>query len=76
MAKSEMVEITIDIPESLREKLKKNRINMALALARAVKQIEEENEMTDWSVKLQHASRKGRLIQLKKKDYYELFLQF
>ena len=62
-----MVEITIDIPESLREKLKKEKINFAMVLARAIKQIEEERDMTDWSVKLQHASRKGRFDELKKK---------
>lgn len=62
-----MAEITIEIPESLKEKLKKERINLAIVLARVIKQIEEENEMTDWSVKLQHASRKGRFEQLKKK---------
>ncbi len=59
-----MVEITIEIPDSIREKLKK--IQLSKVIARAIKQLEEENEMTDWSVKLQHASRKGRFEQLKK----------
>lgn len=62
-----MAEISIEIPDSVKEKLKRNKINLAIVLTRAIKQIEEENEMTDWSVKLQHASRKGRFEELKKK---------
>lgn len=62
-----MVEITIEIPESLKERLRKERINWAVVIARVVKQLEEEKEMIDWSVKLQHASRKGRFDELKKK---------
>lgn len=62
-----MAEITIEIPEALKEKLRKERINLAMVLARVIKQLEEEKEMTDWSVKLQHASRKGRFDELKKK---------
>ena len=62
-----MVEITIEIPESLKERLKKERINWAAVITRVIKQLEEEREMIDWSVKLQHASRKGRFNELKKK---------
>ena len=61
-----MAEITIEIPESLKEKLKKERINWTIVISRVIKQLEEERDMTDWSVKLQHASRKGRFNQLRK----------
>lgn len=60
-----MAEIVVEIPDSLKEKLKK--IQLSKVIARVVKQIEEENEMTEWSLKLQHASRKGRFEELKKK---------
>ena len=62
-----MAEITIKIPESLKEKLKNERISWSVVIARVIKQLEEEKEMIDWSVKLQHASRKGRFDELKKK---------
>jgi len=62
-----MVEITIEIPESLKERLRKERINWAAVIDRVVKQLEEEKEMIDWSVKLQHASRRGRFDELKRK---------
>nr|QBM01181.1 hypothetical protein [uncultured archaeon] len=62
-----MVEITIEISESLKERLRKERINWAVVIDRVVKQLEEEKEMIDWSVKLQHASRRGRFNELKKK---------
>ncbi len=62
-----MVEIKIEIPESLKERLMKEKINWAVVIARVVKQLEEEKEMIDWSVRLQHASRKGRFDELKKK---------
>ena len=64
-----MVEFTINIPESMKEKLERDKINLALIISRVVKQIEEEREMIDWSVKLQHASRRGRFDELKRKGY-------
>ena len=48
-----MVEITINLPESVKERIERNKINLAIVVARVIKQLEEENEMTDWSVKLQ-----------------------
>ena len=59
-----MVEITINLPESVKERIERNKINLAIVVARVIKQLEEENEMTDWSVKLQHASRRGRFDEL------------
>ena len=43
-----MVEIIIEIPESLKERLKNKRIDWALVVSRVIKQLEEENDMTDW----------------------------
>ena len=62
-----MAEITIEIPESLKEKLKKEGINLAIVISRVIKQLEEERDMIDLSVKLEHTSRKGRFNELGKK---------
>ncbi len=64
-----MVNVTINIPESIKEKIDKDNINIALVVSRLVKQIEEERDMTDWSVKLQRTSRRGRFDELKRKGY-------
>ncbi len=64
-----MAEITIRLPESVKQKIERNKINLALVITRVIKQLEEENEMIDWSVKLQRASRKGRLDELKRKGF-------
>ena len=64
-----MVELTINVPEFVKEKLERDKTNLALIISRLVKQVEEEREMIDWSVKLQHASRRGRFDELKRKGY-------
>lgn len=77
-----MVSITLSVPEKVRELMKQYpEINWsglirryiehkAIQLAKFEKfkeQLEKEQEITDWSVKLQRASRTGRLEVLKKK---------
>jgi len=62
-----MAELKIEIPEKLEKDIKDSGINVSILVERIAKQLEEEKEMTDWSVKLQRASRRGRLDALKKK---------
>ncbi len=61
-----MAEIHIEISDELNEKMKHSKIAIALLVKRLVKHLEEEQEMTDWSVKLQRAGRKGRYEELKR----------
>ncbi|PKP57152.1 MAG: hypothetical protein CVT88_09290 [Candidatus Altiarchaeales archaeon HGW-Altiarchaeales-1] len=63
-----MAELLIKIPDALEEEIEKSDIDVSILLKRFVKQLEEEKEMTDWSVKLQRASRRGRFEELKKKE--------
>lgn len=62
-----MAELKIKIPDELDKEIKESNIDMSILVKRLVKQLEEEKEMVDWSVKLQRASRKGRFDELKKK---------
>lgn len=62
-----MAEIKIQIPDELKEEMQRSGIEMSLLVKMLLKQLIEEKEMTDWSVKLQRASRKGRLEELKKR---------
>ncbi len=61
-----MAELKIEIPDELNQ-IKESGIDMSILVKRLVKQLEEEKEMIDWSVKLQRASRRGRFDELKKK---------
>lgn len=77
-----MVSITVSVPEDVRELMKKfPEMNWSgfvkksiIEKARSLEKLEEmkrltvkEKQVTDWSVKLQRASRSGRLEELKKK---------
>ncbi|MBI2107959.1 hypothetical protein HYU10_01375 [Candidatus Woesearchaeota archaeon] len=62
-----MPELKIKISDKLDKELKESGIDTSILVDRLVKQIEEEKGMTDWSVKLQHAGRKGRLEELRRK---------
>jgi len=62
-----MAEICIEIPDELKEKMERSNIATALLVRRLIKHLEEEQEMVDWSVKLQRAGRKGRFDELKRK---------
>jgi len=62
-----MAELKLKIPDSLEREIKDSKVDVSLLVKRLVKHLEEEKEMTDWSVKLQHASRNGRFDELKKK---------
>ena len=62
-----MAELKIEIPDELDKEIKESNIDVSVLVKRLVKQLEEEKEMIDWSVKLQRASRKGRFDELKKK---------
>jgi len=62
-----MAELKVEIPDELNKEIKESGVNMSILVKRLVKQLEEEKEMTDWSVKLQRASRKGRFDELKRK---------
>ncbi len=61
-----MSEIKIEIPEELKRKIE-TKIGLTLLVKRLVKHLEEEQEMIDWSVKLQRTARKGRYRKLKEK---------
>ncbi len=77
-----MVSITMSVPEDVRELMKKfPEMNWSGFVRKTIeekaRQLEElenlkkhwkqEQEIADWAVKLQHASREGRLDALKKK---------
>ena len=62
-----MAELRINVSDEIREKVQRENINVSALVKRLVKQIEEEKEMIDWSVKLQKSSRKGRFDELKKR---------
>ncbi len=77
-----MVSITLSVPENTREQMKEfDEVNWSGLIRKFIeskvkqlakfeefkKQFEEEQEITDWSVKLQRASRNGRLGTLKNK---------
>jgi hypothetical protein len=62
-----MAEIVVKIPEELKEEIEESGVDLSFLVKRLVKQLEEEREMIDWSVKLQRASRRGRFDELKKK---------
>lgn len=77
-----MSELKVEIPEEVGEKMKRFReINWSGFVEKAIEQkvdelerieemlreLEKEQEIIDWSVKLQRASRRGRFEQLKKK---------
>ena len=77
-----MVSITLSVPEETRKLMKKfPEMNWSGFVRKSIEQktkllaemedmksrLKEEKEAVDWSVKLQHASRSGRLDELKKK---------
>ena len=62
-----MAELKLKIHDALEKEIKESNVDMPILIHRLIKQLEEEKEMTDWSVKLQRASRKGRFDALKKK---------
>lgn len=77
-----MVSITVSVPEETRKLMKEHEeMNWSGFVKKAIKQkaeqlrkieglkrqLEEEQDVVDWSVKLQRASRSGRLEALKKK---------
>lgn len=62
-----MAELRLKMPKELKEEIEKSEIDLSFLVRRLVKQLEEEREMIDWSVKLQRASRHGRFDELKKK---------
>lgn len=62
-----MAELKVEIPDRLNKEIRESGLDMSILVKRLVKQLEEEKEMIDWSVKLQRASRRGRFDELKKK---------
>lgn len=77
-----MVSITLSVPENTREQMKEfDEVNWSGLIRKFIeskvkqlakfnefkKQFEDEQEINDWSVKLQRASRNGRLDTLKSK---------
>jgi hypothetical protein len=77
-----MVSITLSVPVETREKMKEfSEVNWSGFVRKAIeekaialekleclkKELDKEKENDDWAVKLQRASRKGRLEELRKK---------
>ena len=62
-----MAEICIKISDELEEKMKRSKIATAMLIRGLIKHLDEEQEMIDWSVKLQRSGRKGRYDELKRK---------
>ena len=78
----EMGELKVGIPAEVEKKMKRfleinwsgfvekaieQKIDKLERMEEMLKELEKEQEIIDWSVKLQRASRKGRFEQLKKK---------
>jgi len=63
----EEIIIKLEVPNELKEELKRSNIDLSILIKRFAKQLLEEKEMIDWSVKLQRTSRSGRFEELKKK---------
>ena len=79
---TEMGELKVGIPAEVEKKMKRfleinwsgfvekaieQKIDKLERMEEMLKELEKEQEIIDWSVKLQRASRKGRFEQLKKK---------
>lgn len=77
-----MVSVTLSIPEEVKHKMEKfSEVNWSGFVRKSIegkvkeltrfeelkKELEAEQDFVDWSVKLQRASRSGRLDALKKK---------
>ena len=77
-----MVSITVSVPAKTRQLMRRfpemnwsgfvrksveEKVQKLAKLEQLKKELEAEQEITDWSVKLQRASRSGRLEELKKK---------
>lgn len=77
-----MVSITVSVPDKTKKLMKEfpemnwsgfvkksiiEKAERLVKLEELKKEIEDEQDITDWSVKLQRASRSGRLDALKKK---------
>lgn len=74
-----MVSITLSVPEEVKQKMEKHEeINWSGFVRKCILEktneldalqnwLKEEKEISDWAVKLQHASRKGRFEELKRK---------
>jgi len=62
-----MAQLSINISDELKEKMQRRGIGVNVLVERLIKQLEEEKEMIDWSVKLQRSSRKGRFDELKRR---------
>ena len=77
-----MVSITLAVPEQVKKRMEHfNEINWSGFVRKVIvektdalteketlmKQLKEEEEISDWAVKLQRAGRRGRLDALKKK---------
>ena len=59
--------LSIEIPEELRKQLELSGISLSVLIRLLLKNLKEEKEMVDWSVKLQRSARKGRYVELEKK---------
>ena len=77
-----MVSITVSVPQSIKDQMSEfpemnwsgfvknaieNKVKRLEKLEVLKKQLEGEEEIIDWSVKLQRAGRNGRLEELRKK---------
>ncbi|MEK6869159.1 MAG: hypothetical protein AABX74_02945 [Nanoarchaeota archaeon] len=77
-----MVSITVSVPDKTKKLMKEfpemnwsgfvkksiiEKANRLVKLEELKKELEDEQDIDDWSVKLQRASRSGRLAELKKK---------
>ncbi len=50
-----MAELRIEIPDKLKREIEESKVDVSLLIKRSVKQLGEEKEMIDWSIKLQRA---------------------
>lgn len=77
-----MVSVTLSVPEETRDLMRRHdEVNWSGFIRKTIEakakdmekieelrqQLKKEKPITDWAVKLQHASRLGRLAELKKK---------
>ncbi len=77
-----MAEVVVEVPKQVERKMEKfpeinwpgflekvveRKIEQLSRMEELCRQLEKEEEITDWAVKLQRSSRRGRFDELKKK---------
>jgi len=62
-----MGSVTINLPESVERQIKQSNVDLNKLISKLISDLSQEEEIIDWSVKLQKSSRKNRFEELKNK---------